>query len=64
MIDRPTALERAFDLAKSGTCADVGEVRKKLKAEGYSPEQLTGPALIRQLRDLCAAAAPPVVEGG
>jgi hypothetical protein len=52
---RPTALERAFALARSGEYAGVAEVRKQLKAEGYSDQQVNGPALMRQLRDLCAA---------
>ena len=30
-------------------------VTERLKAEGYGVEQLSGPALLRQLRDLCAA---------
>jgi hypothetical protein len=55
MIDRPTALERAFDLARTGKYASVTELRVQLKAEGYSGEQLTGPKLLRQLRDLCVA---------
>jgi hypothetical protein len=58
MDHRSTTLERAFELARSGTCADVGEVRRQLKAEGFSPEQLSGPHLIRQLRDLCVASTP------
>ena len=58
MDNRPTALERAFDLARSGKCADVAQIRQQLKVEGYARDQLTGPALIRQLRDLCIAATP------
>lgn len=62
MAFRPTALERAFDLARSGDCAGVEDVRLKLKAEGYSVEQLTGRSLIRQLRDLCQSASPAAPE--
>jgi hypothetical protein len=62
MAHRPTTLERAFTLARSGLCADVADLRKRLKAEGYSPEQLTGPQLIKQLRDLCAANGPAPKE--
>jgi hypothetical protein len=58
MEHRLTTLERAFELARSGTCADVAQVRHQLKIEGYARDQLTGPALIRQIRDLCIAAAP------
>ena len=57
MDRRLTALERAFELARSGTCADVAQVRQQLKIEGYPRDQLTGPSLIRQIRDLCIAAA-------
>lgn len=54
-MDRPTALERAFELARSGECASVSDIRVRLKAEGLSANQIEGPVLIRQLRDLCAA---------
>ena len=57
MDRRPTALERAFELARSGKCANVAQIRLQLKAEGYARDQLTGPALLRQIRDLCIAAA-------
>jgi hypothetical protein len=55
MTHRPTALERAFELARSGACANTTQLRDKLKAEGFSPEQLTGRTLMRQLRELCLA---------
>ncbi len=53
----PTTLERAFALAKSGTCSGVGDIRRRLQEEGYSPHALEGPVLLRQLRDLCVAAS-------
>jgi hypothetical protein len=56
MDHRPTALERAFELARSGKCADVAQIRQQLKVEGYARDQLTGPALLRQIRELCIAA--------
>ncbi len=56
MTLRPTALERAFALAKSGECAGPGEVKTMLKQEGFSAEQISGPSLMRQLRALCVAA--------
>ena len=59
MPERVTTLERAFQLARSGKCATVGELRQQLKAEGYAPDQITGPTLLRQLRELCAAASGP-----
>jgi hypothetical protein len=62
MDHRPTALERAFDLARSGKCADVAQIRQQLKIEGYARDQLTGPKLIRQLRELCIAATAAVSD--
>ncbi|WP_129793404.1 hypothetical protein [Sphingosinicella sp. CPCC 101087] len=60
----PTTLERAFDLARSGTCRSVSDIRRQLKAERYDQVEahLSGPAISRQLRELCAQAQPP--EGG
>lgn len=52
----PTAIERAFELAKSGKCLSISDIRNQLKIEGYGPEQVTGPTLLRQLRKLIAAA--------
>jgi len=56
MHTRPTSLERAFELAKSGECATVQEIRKRLKAEGLVAGQVEGKMLFRQLRDLIEAA--------
>ena len=43
MDENTTALERAFQLATSGRCASVKDIRVTLAAEGYPREQLTGP---------------------
>jgi hypothetical protein len=51
-----TALERAFQLAKSGACASVSEIKKQLRTEGYSTAQVTGRVLSRQLDALIKAA--------
>ena len=56
---RPTTLERAFALARSGTCSGMDDIRRRLQAEGYSLLPLEGRSLIRQLRDLCDAASKP-----
>jgi hypothetical protein len=56
MTYRLTTLERAFQLARSGDCAGVADIRARLLAEGYDRKQLEGPALTRQLRTLCAEA--------
>lgn len=53
---RPTALERAFELAKTGDYATVSDVTKQLKAEGFATTQITGPSLSKQLRELCTQA--------
>jgi hypothetical protein len=51
-----TALERAFQLAKSGKCASLSELIQQLKSEGYSTAQISGPALSKQLRALMKSA--------
>jgi len=53
MTFRPTTLERAFALARSGEYSGVAEIRDQLKTEGYATQQLEGPTLLRQLRDIC-----------
>ena len=52
-----TALERAFQLAKSGNCASVPDLRQRLKQEGYSLQTIVGRTLTRQLEALIKAAA-------
>jgi hypothetical protein len=55
MDPRATELERAFQLAKSGECRSVDEIRKKLNQEGYYGTQVTGRSLLRQLQALISA---------
>jgi hypothetical protein len=54
----PTALERAFQLARSGDCAGLGDIRAALKAEGYAGVEgmLAGLGLRRQLKQICDSA--------
>ena len=62
MPQNVTVLERAFQLARSGLCGSVSEIKERLKAEGYSLVQVTGPTLSRQLFALIRDAqgnAPP-----
>ncbi|OBQ82375.1 hypothetical protein A9K71_26415 [Mesorhizobium sp. WSM3873] len=40
MDQNKRALERAFDLAQSGVCVNFGEVRTKIKNEGYDSRQM------------------------
>ena len=57
MERKPSALERAFQLARSGRIANVDEIKKRLRQEGY--DQLAvegGPSLKSQLRKLIKAA--------
>lgn len=56
----PPLLERAYSLARSGVCASVKDIEKKLRAEGYVQIEahLSGPSLRRDLRKICAAAHP------
>jgi hypothetical protein len=56
MNHRATALERAFELARSGRLRRTEDIIASLKREGYSTEQLQGPSLRRQLSDLIKAA--------
>ena len=46
-----SAIERAFQLARSGRVKDIDEVRRVLRDEGYDARQLQGPSLLKQLRD-------------
>jgi hypothetical protein len=52
MDPNKSALERAFELAKSGAVKSVADLRAKVSREGYSASQLDGAALGRQLRNL------------
>lgn len=54
MDKRKTALERAFELAASGTYASLSDVKARLKFEGYGSTSFVGPALNKQLRELVA----------
>ena len=53
-----TTLERAFALARSGTCANIDEIRLTLKRERFDQidAHLAGHSIKRQLRALCEAA--------
>jgi hypothetical protein len=52
-----TPLERAFELARSGKFATVTSIKKRLKEEGCSVDQITGRSLTRQLDALMKEAA-------
>jgi hypothetical protein len=56
MDQKMTALERAFQLARSGSVAGLTEIISALNREGYSGSQIEGRLLKRQLADLIKAA--------
>ena len=58
MDNRPTTLERAYQLAKSGEFVGISDLTTRLVAEGYAnaSEQLYGRTLLADLRRLCIAA--------
>ncbi len=58
MDNRMTALERAFQLARSGEVLTIKEIIGALRREGYAISQIEGPTLKRQLKDLIRAARP------
>jgi hypothetical protein len=47
-----TAMERAFQLARSGSHASVESISQRLRREGYSVAQITGRTLRKQLQAL------------
>ena len=53
-----TVLERTFELARTGAYGGVGEIRARLKAEGFfAVDSMTaGRTLSAQIREICLAA--------
>ena len=49
MNSRPTALERAFQLARSGGPKSIDDIKRELAKEHYSSGQITGKTLRKQL---------------
>jgi hypothetical protein len=62
MDQKMTALERAFQLARSGQVAGLTEIVTSLNREGYSGSQIEGRLLKRQLADLIKAARKASVD--
>jgi hypothetical protein len=44
-----SAIERAFEIARSGEVQNVEQIRKKLQHEGLNQDQIYGGSLSRQL---------------
>lgn len=61
-----SVIERAFELAQSGTCRNVHEIGLRLKREQFASVEahLAGASIRRQLREYCGrnAAAPASAE--
>jgi hypothetical protein len=66
MQERPSVIERAFEIAKSGKVANVADLRKQLTAEGYSnnAQFLTGRSLSNQLTRMIAEARMTKANSG
>ena len=64
MTHRRTTIERAYELARSGECAGVSEIKAKLKAEHFSDidAQLYGKTIGTDLRKLCDAARAAIKD--
>ena len=56
---RKTALERAFELARSGRCLTIRDIAYKLNSEKYDISHLEGLALRKQLQTLIDEAIKP-----
>jgi hypothetical protein len=56
--DSPSAIERAYELAKSGRFRTLTEIRARLRSEGYddAPAHFTSLTLTADLRRTIAAA--------
>ena len=55
-----TAVERAFALARSGSCHNVQDIKLRMRGEGYPASEtdshLAGPSIRKQLAELMSAA--------
>jgi hypothetical protein len=54
-----STVERAYELARSGSCRTIEDIRRRLTAERYDSVQahLSGASIKRDLIALCKAAA-------
>jgi hypothetical protein len=56
MDHKITAIERAFQIARSGHAPSVQEIRYALQKEGYRASEIDGPSLSKQLMALITVA--------
>jgi len=56
-LEETTIIERVFELARSGECRNLVELRARLRREGYSQveQHLRGPMIRAQLREFFAS---------
>jgi len=57
LFSQKSAVERAFELSRTGDFKDIEQLKKQLRREGFSPEHIYGKVLYQQLRKLMAEAA-------
>ncbi len=62
MFANKTAIERAFDLARSGECSCISDLTQRLDREGYHSKQIYGPLLKKQLTSLIDEAKNAHIE--
>ena len=62
MIQGITTIERAFQLAASGSVDSISALKKKLNAEGFTADQIMGRELSRQLSKLIVENKPKLPE--
>lgn len=63
MEERPSVVERAFQVAKSGAVANIAELSAQLRAEDYDNSEsfLAGRSVILQITRMIAEARLPAV---
>ncbi len=56
--DRPTTLERAYQIARSGECSNLEDLVRQLKSERFDAvdAHTSGPSVRRDLRQICQQA--------
>jgi hypothetical protein len=59
--ERPSVIERAFQIAKSGTVSSIAELSGQMTAEGYdnAEQLLAGRSLSLQVTRMIAEASTP-----
>ena len=62
MDQNKNALERAFEMARSGKYNSTTEIKQRLATEGYSLKDFVGPALARQLRQIIKSEKAPSAD--